>query len=210
MIKLIIKILSTLITLVLLAVFIIYYIIPRISKYEDKQSVNTDETHFVKRVVDGDTFELENKERVRVLGIDTPEKYESEKLEKDAERTGRDKKTIQRLGKLASDHAKELIEGKKVNLIPEPNYDDKDVYGRLLRYVYLEDGTFFNKKMIEDGYAYAFRKYPISKLDAFVQAENDARINKRGLWGDINGLKQLDSGENNRNTKGNSKSKNKN
>jgi len=169
------------------------YIIPKLSKYEDKQTIVEKEVHIVKRVIDGDTFELENKERVRVLGIDTPEKYESNKLDKDAERTNQDKKTIQRLGQLASEHAKELIEDKKVTLMPEPNYDDKDVYGRLLRYVYLEDGTFFNKKMIEDGYAYAFRKYPVSKLDSFIQAENDARINKRGLWGDVNGLKQIDS-----------------
>ena len=82
-----------------------------------------------------------------------------------------------------------------MNLVPEPNYDDKDVYGRLLRYVYLEDGTFFNKKMIEDGYAYAYRKYPISKLDSFIEAENDARENKRGLWGDVNGLKTFDNSE---------------
>ena len=195
MIKLSIKIISTLFTLALLAVFTFLYIIPKLSNYENKQDSSLKDFHIVKRVIDGDTFELENKERVRVLGIDSPEKFESGKLDKDAERTNSDKKTIQKLGRLASEHAKDLIEGKRVNLVAEPNYDDKDVYGRLLRYVYLEDGTLFNMKMVEDGYAYAFRKYPVSKLDSFIQAENDARINKRGLWGETDGLKQFDSKE---------------
>lgn len=195
MIKLSVKILSTLFTLVLLGIFTFLYIIPKLSNYENKQDSIHKEFHFVKRVIDGDTFELEDKERVRVLGIDSPEKFESGKLDKDAERTNSDKKSIQKLGRLASEHAKDLIEGKKVSLVAEPKYDDKDVYGRLLRYVYLEDGTFFNLKMIEDGYAYAFRKYPISKLDSFIQAENEARENKRGLWGDVDGLKQFDSKE---------------
>jgi micrococcal nuclease len=164
------------------------YIIPRLNEHQSKQK----ETFLVKRVIDGDTFELESKERVRMLGIDTPEKYESSKLERDGERSGQDKKTLQKLGEMASQYTKKLIEGKRVQLVPEPNYEDKDVYGRLLRYVYLEDGTFINKKIVEDGYAYAFRKYKISLLDEFIKAENEARVNKRGLWGEIGGLKQFD------------------
>jgi micrococcal nuclease len=164
------------------------YIIPKLGEHESKQK----ETFLVKRVIDGDTFELENRDRVRMLGIDTPEKYESAKLEKDIERSGQDKKTLQKLGELASQYTKKLIEGKRVILVPESNYEDRDVYGRLLRYVYLEDGTFINKKIVEDGYAYAYRKYRISKLDEFIKDENDARSNKRGLWGDIGGLKQFD------------------
>ncbi len=192
MIKLFVKIFSTLFVLLLLGYFTLVYIIPELSKHEEKQLSSVKEVHFVKRVIDGDTFELDTKERVRVLGIDSPEKFESGKLDKDAERTGQDKKTIQKLGELASEHARNLIEGKKVTLLPEQNYDDKDVYGRLLRYVYLEDGTFFNLKMVDDGYAYAFRKYPISRLDEFIKAEKDARTNKRGIWGDVGGLKQVD------------------
>ena len=101
MVKLIIKIFSTLFVLVLLGTFTLLYIIPKLSKYEDKQTGVEKEIHTVKRVIDGDTFELEDKERVRVLGIDSPEKYESGKLDKDAERTKQDKKTIQRLGQLS-------------------------------------------------------------------------------------------------------------
>jgi micrococcal nuclease len=188
LIKFISKSIVTLAVLILFGYFTWMYIIPRLNEHQSKQK----ETFLVKRVIDGDTFELESKERVRMLGIDTPEKYESSKLERDVERSGQDKKTLQKLGEMASQYTKKLIEGKRVQLVPEPNYEDKDVYGRLLRYVYLEDGTFINKKIVEDGYAYAFRKYKISLLDEFIKAENEARVNKRGLWGEIGGLKQFD------------------
>jgi micrococcal nuclease len=197
LIKLFSKIFVTVFVLTLLGYFAYVYIIPKLSEHEQKQVLKEKEAILVKRVIDGDTFELENKDRVRLLGIDTPEKFESSKLDKDAERTGQDKKTIQKLGELASDFSKKLISGKRVMLMREPDYQDKDIYGRLLRYVYLEDGTFVNKRIVEEGYAVAYRKYPISKLDEFIRAEKEARINKKGLWGSIDGIKQFDSPETN-------------
>lgn len=188
MIKTLSKATVTIAVLLLFVYFAWIYIIPKLSEHEQKDK----DVRLVQRVVDGDTFVLEGGERVRMLGIDTPEKFESRKLENDAERSGKDKKTIQKLGELASQYTKKLIEGKKVILVPEPNYEDKDRYGRLLRYVYLEDGTFVNKKIVEDGYANAYRTFPISKLDEFIQAEKEARENGRGLWGDVEGLRQLE------------------
>jgi micrococcal nuclease len=187
--KLFFKTVFTIAVLAAFAYFAWIYIIPKLSEHEQKKEK---ELFLVKRVIDGDTFELENKERVRMLGIDTPEKWESNKLERDVERTGQDKKTIQKLGSLASDYVKKLIEGKQVVLLPEPNYEDKDKYGRLLRYVYFEDGTFINKKIVEDGYANAYRSYKISKLDELIDSENKAREQHKGLWGQIDGLKQFD------------------
>ena len=199
LIKLFFKIAGTVIVLALIVYFFWVYVIPKLSQHEQRQQqTQTKESYTVKRVVDGDTFELDGKDdngknlRVRLLGIDTPEKWESKKPDSDAERTWKDKKTIQRLGEMASDYVKKMCEGKKVTLVPEPNYEDKDVYGRLLRYIYLEDGTFVNKKIIEDGYANAFRKYPVSRLEEFKKAEKEARENKRGLWGEVDGLNQLD------------------
>lgn len=189
MIKLAVKTLSTLAVIALFAYFAWVYIIPKLSEHEQKQGK---ETRFVHKVVDGDTFILENGEKVRMLGIDTPEKYESSKLDRDAERSGSDKKTIQKLGDLAGQYTKKLIEGKRVLLVPESNYEDKDKYGRLLRYVYLEDGTFINKKLLEDGYASAYRRFELSKKDEFIKAEKEARENRRGLWGEVEGLQQLD------------------
>lgn len=155
------------------------------------QKTQNTNLHKVTRVVDGDTYQIESGEKIRLLGIDTPEKYESNKLEKDIKTSGQDKKTIKKLGKLASDYAKKLVEGKNVILEKEPNYDDKDKYGRLLRYVYLEDGTFVNAKLIQDGYAYVYDKFPLSKLEEFRKYYHEARENRRGLWGDIEGLKNF-------------------
>lgn len=152
----------------------------------DKKS--GEETYFIKKVIDGDTYLLHNGEKVRLLGIDTPEQYDSDKLEEDALRSGKDKKTIRKLGKLSSNYVKELVEGKKVILKKEPNYEDRDKYGRLLRYVYLEDGTLINAKIIQDGYGQVYEKYPISKTEEFRRYQKDARENKRGLWSDIEGF----------------------
>jgi len=193
LIKLAAKTLSTLAVIALFAYFAWVYIIPKLSEHEQKQGK---ETRVVHKVVDGDTFILENGEKVRMLGIDTPEKYESSKLDRDSERSGSDKKTIQKLGELASQYTKKLIEGKRVMLVPEPNHENKDKYGRLLRYVYLEDGTFINKKIVEDGYASAYRRFGLSKQDEFIKAEKEARENRRGLWGEVEGLQQLDEKHN--------------
>ncbi len=187
MIKLGAKLFLSFSVLVLLAIFVWFYAVPQLQKKEQKQS--QPEIVNVVKVNDGDTFEIDMKDesgknyRVRMLGIDTPEKFDSDKLDRDAERTGKDKKTIQKLGELASDFTKALIDKKKVRLEKEPNHEDKDKYGRLLRYVYLEDGTFVNKKIVSDGYANAYRQFKISKLDEMISAEKDARENKRGLWG---------------------------
>ena len=146
------------------------------------------ETYLVKKVIDGDTYLLHNGEKVRLLGIDTPEQYDSDKLKEDALSSGKDKKTIKKLGKLSSNYVRELVEGKKVILKKEPNYEERDKYDRLLRYVYLEDGTFINAKILQDGYGQVYERFPISKTEEFREYQKEARENKRGLWGDIEGF----------------------
>lgn len=201
-IKLGVKTIFTLAVLILIGFFAWKYILPRLEESEnrDKQQVekenSTKETAHVKKIFDGDTFEAEingKTEKIRMLGIDTPERWDSEKFDRDMERTGRDKKTIQKLGELSYEHTVRLIGGKKVILKTEPGGDNKDRYGRLLRYVYLDDGTFVNMKIIEDGYANAYRKFKLSKQKEFIDAEKKARENKKGLWGDINGYDYLEN-----------------
>ncbi len=193
LIKLGSKLVFGVIVLAAFVYFAISYVIPRLEEKDRKDRVEFD-YYRVTKVFDGDTFEVDykgKKEKVRMLAIDTPEKWESEKLNKDSERTGNDRKTIQKLGGLASEFTEKLISGKKVRLEPDPVNDDKDKYGRLLRYVYLEEGTFVNLKIVEEGYANAYTRFPISKKDEFLKAEKNARENKRGLWGDIEGLKYM-------------------
>lgn len=150
----------------------------------EKDSINFNHAK-VKRVIDGDTFELENGERVRLLGIDTPEKYDSKKMEADIERSQKDKGLIKRLGELSSFYSDSILFGKYVKLVSDSTNSNRDRYSRLLRYVYLENGEMFNLKIIQDGYAYAYTKYPFIHIEKFRKAEHDARENNLGLWGNI-------------------------
>ncbi len=143
-----------------------------------------DAGELVARVVDGDTYELAGGEKVRLVGIDTPELHESSKLRSDAERSGVTKNVIKILGKKAKQYARRLVEGRRVMLRRDSQTGDRDRYGRLLRYVFLEDGTSINLKMISDGYAHAYTRFPFDEMEEYRRAERDARENERGLWSD--------------------------
>lgn len=136
-----------------------------------------------KRVVDGDTVQLENGERVRFIGIDTPEMHESDKLYRDSQRTQQDINTIKELGRRAYKFTKELVEGKRISL--EFDVEKYDKYDRLLAYVYLKDGTFVNAEIIKQGYASLMTIPPnVKYADLFLKLYQEARENKRGLWRD--------------------------
>ncbi len=132
------------------------------------------ETARVVKVIDGDTIRvlLNNKEdMVRLIGIDSPEILD-------------ERKPVQCFGKEASVKAKQLLSGKTVKLETDATQGEKDEYGRLLRYVFLEDGTNFNKFMISAGYAreYTFKSNPYKYQSEFVRAEEKAREDRVGLW----------------------------
>jgi micrococcal nuclease len=138
------------------------------------------------RVVDGDTLDVRIRagfrERVRLLGIDTPEVYESSKLDRDARESGRSKEVIQALGRLASDFTKKHLAGKDVRL--EFDVQTRDQYGRLLAHVWLEDGTLFNMVILREGYAQILTIPPnVKYADLFLACQREAREANRGLWG---------------------------
>jgi micrococcal nuclease len=143
--------------------------------------------YYVARAVDGDTLKLSNGERVRLIGIDTPELHYSEKLERDAKRSRRDMAEIQELGRKAADFTRSLCEGKRVKL--ESDVTKKDRYGRRLAYVYLEDGTFVNAKIVEEGYAQVMTIPPnVRYSDTFLRLQREARGKGKGLWGMPEGM----------------------
>lgn len=137
--------------------------------------INKDTKLFkVIEVVDGDTIKvlMNNKEEtVRPIGIDTPEVADP-------------RIPVQCFGVEASNKAKELLTGKNVILESDATQGERDKYGRLLRYVFLEDGTNFNKLMIEEGYAheYTYKDNQYKYRNEFIEKEKEARENKRGLW----------------------------
>lgn len=135
----------------------------------------------IKRVIDGDTLQLETGERLRLIGIDTPEMHESNKLYRDSQRTKQDTSTIKELGRRAYEFTKNLVEGKRVSL--EFDIEKRDKYGRLLAYVYLKDGTFLNAEVARGGYASLMTIPPnVKYADLFLKLFQEARVNKRGLW----------------------------
>jgi len=135
----------------------------------------------VVKVVDGDTLKLAGGERVRLIGIDTPEMHESQKLYRDSRKSGMDVKVIQAMGRRAAAFTRGLVEGKTVKL--EFDAESRDKYRRLLAYVYLSDGTFVNAEIIRQGYASPM-KYPpnIKHSEEFQRLYREAQDKKIGLW----------------------------
>ncbi len=136
---------------------------------------------YIRRVIDGDTIQLENGERVRLIGIDTPEMHESNKLYRDSQKSGEDVRAIKELGERAYQFTRNLIEGKRVSL--EFDVEKYDRYNRLLAYVFLKDGTFVNAEIVRQGYASLLTIPPnVRYADLFAKFYREARENKRGLW----------------------------
>ena len=123
---------------------------------------------YVERVIDGDTFETAGGEDIRFIGVDTPE-------------TKHPEKGVEYYGKEASKYTTNQLEGKTVYL--EYDVEKKDKYKRILAYVFLPDGTFFNAKLLHDGYANLLTIPPnVKYVDLFIELAKEARENKRGLW----------------------------
>ncbi|TPG89017.1 nuclease [Brevibacillus laterosporus] len=122
----------------------------------------------IDRVVDGDTFKTAKGEKVRLIGVDTPE-------------TVKPNNPVEPYGKEASNYTKKMLEGKEVTL--QFDVQPFDRYQRLLAYVYLEDGTFYNEHLVHEGYARIMTVPPnVAQAEVFLKAEQDARENNRGLW----------------------------
>lgn len=129
----------------------------------------------VTKVIDGDTIEVEldaKTEKVRLIGIDTPESVHPEK-------------PVECFAIEASNRLKELIENKEVLLVSDDSQANEDKYGRLLRYVSLPNGDFINFIMIRQGFAheYTYNNNLYEYQNEFKEAEKFAKDNNYGLWG---------------------------
>ncbi|HLC67787.1 MAG TPA: thermonuclease family protein [archaeon] len=135
-----------------LLIIALTYIIP--------QPVVTEDV-IVTRVVDGDTIIVEGGDSIRLLDIDTPERGEP-------------------CASNATALLKYLVDGKEVTLVS--GKEDKDVYGRFLRYVFLND-TMINLVMVREGFAnlYIINRDP-RYYDAFIQAEQAAKKENLCVW----------------------------
>lgn len=125
----------------------------------------------VTRVVDGDTVVVElaggRQEKVRLIGVDTPESVDP-------------RKPVERFAEEAAAYAERRLLRGDVRLACGPEI--RDYYGRLLAYLFLEDGACVNLAIVADGYGFAYLKYPFPFQGEFSAAEQAARRSGRGLW----------------------------
>ena len=136
-------------------------------------SSQDNELYKIVRVIDGDTIVIkinDKAETVRLIGINTPETVDP-------------RRPVECFGIEASNRAKEILSGKSVRLEEDDLVGKRDKYGRLLKYIFLENGTNFNKTMISEGYAYEYTyDLPYKYQSEFKQAEKEAKEMKKGLW----------------------------
>jgi micrococcal nuclease len=127
----------------------------------------------VSRFVDGDTIAVNmngKTEKVRFVGVDTPE-------------THKPNTPVQCYGPAAAAFTKNTIGNQPVRLVSDSLSTDRDRYDRLLRYVYLPDGTNLDQKLISEGYGFYYPYFPFTKSDEFAAAQQAAMAAHKGLWG---------------------------
>lgn len=151
----------------------LFVLISQINAYTfQNEKLNFIEENKVIKVIDGDTFDLYTKngvKRVRLIGINTPETLDP-------------RKDIECFGPEASKKLKEILEGKIVKIEGDDSQNDLDKFGRLLRYVYLNNEN-INHKMVKEGFAFEYtykKKYKFQK--EFKESQFIAKKNNLGLW----------------------------
>lgn len=142
--------------------------------YIDSENIDYHGEYYVSRVVDGDTIVVQYKgeeETIRLIGIDTPESVHPDK-ERNTEH-----------GRIASEFTRKSLGGNFIGV--ELDIQERDRYGRLLAYVWLE-GELFNRTLVEEGMAMVSTYPPnVSYEEEFKEAQEKARERKAGFWVDV-------------------------
>lgn len=140
---------------------------PETQLFAERPDLALLEAAVIERVVDGDTVVLEDGRRLRYIGIDAPE-------------TVHPNQEAGCYGAEASARNSELVEGREIFL--EKDVGEVDRYGRLLRYVWLDE-VMINELLVADGYAFSSSFPPdIGRQEELRQAQNQASQALRGLW----------------------------
>jgi micrococcal nuclease len=137
-----------------------------------KLATNQPGTYAISHFVDGDTIAVAMNgqvEKVRLIGVDTPE-------------THKPNTPVQCYGPAAAAYTKTRIGQQRVRLVADALSTDRDRYGRLLRYVYLPDGTNLDEALIQNGYGFYYPYFPFTKSTRFAADEQTAITAHKGLW----------------------------
>ncbi|HVS79049.1 MAG TPA: thermonuclease family protein [Candidatus Saccharimonadales bacterium] len=162
---------------VLIFVLVLIYVVATQSGWLDNpaQTAEQDQPglYSIDHYIDGDTIAVNmngSVETIRFIGVDTPE-------------THKPNTPVQCYGPQAAAHTQAMISKfGKVRLQADSLDTNRDVYGRLLRYVYLPDGTLLDEEIIKDGYGFAYLGFPFSKKAQFAADGQAAQAAKVGLW----------------------------
>lgn len=147
---------------------ILFFLLPCFLLYGSLSFAYPQKEGVVGRVIDGDTFVLKTGEKIRLIGVDTPEYRPSQHIDK-------------YYGKEASAYSKKLLLNQAVVLESDTKKIDK--YDRFLAYVYLKNGKFVNLHLVEEGYAKARYYAPNGRYrKLFGEAEKKAKSLRKGLW----------------------------
>lgn len=144
------------------------FVVPSITPLPTQPTASESaELAVVKRVIDGDTIELNDGRKVRYIGIDTPELHHPTK-------------GVQCFGSEAMEKNKELVEGKEIKMMKDVSETDR--YKRLLRYIWVGD-IFVNEYLAREGFASQATFPPdVANSELFKKAAEEARLNNKGLW----------------------------
>lgn len=161
---------TTILTAAILAAVSLLY--GRIPTFNLEAPAITPGFYRVTHITDGDTFEVDMAgatEKIRMIGVDTPE-------------TKKPNSPVQCYGPEASEFTKRTLTGKSVRLEADPTNDNRDRYGRLLRYVYLQDGSLYQEQLISQGYSFAYTVFQFQKAESFTKLQHQSQQAKIGLW----------------------------
>ena len=124
----------------------------------------------VRNVIDGDTLDLTDGRRIRLLGIDAPE-------------AGFGDKVAEPWAEESTQWLRDRVEGQRVAL--RIGDDEKDRYGRTLAWIYIDEGVLINEEMLAAGHAKLLPDFglPLDLEPVLRAAESEARLQKKGLWG---------------------------
>jgi micrococcal nuclease len=130
-------------------------------------------------VYDGDTLKIDPIGKVRLVGIDTPER-ESSRRDRYLEGLGISAARQRQIYQAAKEFNIRHVKGQSVHLTLDS--PPRDRHNRLLAYVHMPDGRLLNRVLIEQGLAVVYRRFTFRMKEDFLVAEEEAQQNKLGLW----------------------------
>lgn len=152
---------------------------------QKRQAVKNGPTGKVTFVYDGDTLQLDGTKKVRLIGVDTLDSHNKNKLNRQAAWLAMQQKHVKYWAKEATKKLQDWTSGRTVRLEFGPQR--RDDYGRTLAYIFVKRGKheiFVNRKLIREGLGTATRKWKHPYRKTFIELEQQAHREQRGLWND--------------------------